>query len=85
MWNSILTVDEVRTLWTVGEGAFRNWAVDEDAYVSSADLKHWWRIAFDSTDIGKDYVDGSSVDLMDQASNVSAADIQANYPGISLP
>lgn len=82
VWNSALTAAEVTALYNSGNGAVVNWASNSGNYVSSANLVHWWRLGHNSLDIGKDYGVGTAIDVDTDATNITAADIVSDYPGI---
>ena len=55
VWNSALAVGEPPALFNAGEGKEVDWYTDSGAYVSSANLQHWWRLGLDPSDPGRDY------------------------------
>ena len=85
IWNSELSADEVTVLYNSGAGEGIDYASDSGDYVSSANLKHWWRLGFDSLDIGKDYGNHTTlIDVMDGAIGVDATDIVNDFQHLGL-
>lgn len=79
MWSVTLTSGEQAELYS--EGGAMDWGSNGVTYASSASLQHWWRLGHDSADIGADSgVHGSPVDVMEDAENISAADIVTDAP-----
>ena len=67
MWSSALGATEALALYNGGDGKGANWYADLGAYVSSDNLKHWWRLGLDPNDPGKDY--GTAAVLLDVDQN----------------
>ena len=83
LWSVVLADAEITALYNLGEGAAFNWGSNSGSYTSSASLQHWWRLGFDSGDIGADYgVSSTSIDVSVNAVNMDADDIVADYPGL---
>lgn len=74
LWDSVLTSGEQLAVYNSGAGKSFDLANDSGGYSSSGNLVRWWRLGFDSADIGKEYVD-DDVDLMDNAVNIDSGDI----------
>lgn len=78
MWGSVLTPDEIAEIYNSGDIGTFDLQADSGDYASSGNLVIWFRLGLDSDDIGKDTV--GSLDLMDNANNISAADIVTDSP-----
>ncbi len=73
VWNVALPTAEIIQVYNGGVGI--NLDGDVGDYSSSANLLHWWRLGFDSLDMGKDYgVHTNLFDVMDDAANITAGD-----------
>lgn len=82
IWDVVLDAAAVTELYNSGAGELVEYDTDGTNYTSSADLLHWWRLGFNSGDIGKDYGTHSTlIDVMDDATGIDATDIVASYPG----
>jgi len=87
-WSTALSGDEVASLNNDGTGsAWMNWLANKNSYTSKNNLIHWWRLGLDPSDIGDDYGSLGSdplnnVDLMEDAVNISTADLVTDYPGL---
>jgi hypothetical protein len=80
IWSSILTADELLTVYNGGDGENFNPQEDSGDYVSSANLVRWYRLGMDADNIGIDTVTPANSNLMDQASNVTSDDIVEDGP-----
>lgn len=80
MWNARLVAAEIVKLWNTGIGNALDWSENVGDYVSSANLKHWWRLGNSAGDIGGD--SGSvPIDVDTDASNITAGDdIKSDAP-----
>lgn len=78
VWSSTLTAAEVAAIYAARRRA--SLANNFGAYVSGANLQHWWRLGLDSADIGKDYGHaGTLIDVMTNAANITSADVSTGY------
>jgi len=80
IWDKTLTSDEVVSLYNSGAPANLNLQEDFGDYSSSDNLKHWFLLGNDSSDIGKDYGSEANIDLMANAVDITAADIVSDFP-----
>lgn len=81
MWNTAFDQANVTALYNGGDSDF-NLLRSSGNYNQSTALKHWWRVGHDSSDIGEDYGKHTNLfDVMDNAANISAADIATGNPG----
>lgn len=79
MWNTVLGDSEVTEIFN---GKFNiSLRSNSGPYISSSALQHYWRPGSDRNDIGKDEGFGSTkVDIMQNAANITVADIDTNIP-----
>ncbi len=76
IWDVVLTQAEVTALQNSGFPQNFDNRYDSGAYVSADSLQHYWRHGADASDIGSDYGNASIlIDIGDNASNITAADI----------
>jgi hypothetical protein len=75
MWDVVLTQAQVTVLENSGTPEAFNNLQDSGAYDASANLVHYWLLGFDSGDIGKDYGTGTPINVGDNSTNITAADI----------
>jgi hypothetical protein len=81
IWNAVLDQNNVTAIFNGGAGGEFNLGSDSGNYTNSSNLQHWWRHGHDADDIGKDEGNAAALyDLMDDALNVSSADIVADVP-----
>lgn len=73
VWSNVLSAAEALDLYN--RRASVDLSSDSGSYASSATMQHWWRMGFNILDIGDDYGVGTDVDIMDNASNISSADV----------
>jgi len=80
VWNKALSATEIAQVYAGNTSI--DLSEDHNAYVSSANLKHWWKIGEDLDDIGKDYGGASNlIDIDENSSNISYYnDIRGDYP-----
>src|SRR5262249_11171889 len=78
VWNTVLGSSAVATVYNAGTGAF-NLGANSGNYTSSVNLIHWWRLGFDSENIGRDY--GSSPADLDLPVDMDSSDIVPDIPG----
>ncbi len=80
IWDDYLTSAEITAIYNSGDIGI-DLASDSGSYASSANLIHWFQLGRDSSDIGKDYGNASTLyDLMDNQVDISAADIVSDVP-----
>lgn len=73
VWSSVLTSAEAAHIYAARRTI--NLRDNEGAYVSGANLQHWWRPGYDPSDIGKDFGRASTlIDIDTNASNITFAD-----------
>lgn len=83
IWDITLSAGAISELHNSGEGAVVDYSSNGTNYTSSGDLLHWWRLGFDSADIGKDYgVHTTLIDVLDDATGIDSSDIVTDYPGM---
>ena len=83
MWNVALAAAEIIDVYNYGDGPSLELSSDFGSYVSSSNLLHWWRLGFDSNDIGKDYGNHTAlIDVMADAVGIDSSDIVNDYPGM---
>lgn len=81
MWDVELSSDAFTDLYNGGEQF--DWTTSNGNYTETTNLQHYWRLGKDSGDIGADSgVASTLIDVMDNSSNITAADIVDDYPGI---
>jgi hypothetical protein len=81
IWDKDLTQNEVRALFNHGSPSSMDLNRNRGDYTAAYDLKHWWRLSFDVSDIGKDYGNASNlIDIDANAVGVTKADIVAEAP-----
>ena len=81
LFSVVLDQDNVTAIYNDGKAGF-DLQSDSGNYNQSSALEHYWKHGDDPDDIGKDYgVDPNLVDIGDNASNITAADIVTEYPG----
>jgi hypothetical protein len=82
IWDTVLGANEVSTIYNFGDGRF-DLNTDSGNYASSANLPHWWRLGFDSNDIGKDYGNHTVlINVMEDAFGIDVTDIVNDFPGM---
>ncbi len=83
VWSAELDVNSIGVLYNSGDGTLVDWSEDSGAYTEASELEHWWRLGFDSEDIGADSgVNATKIDVMDDAANITAADdVVSDGPG----
>lgn len=80
VWNSVLTSGEQAELYNSGDGSTVDLGSDGVTYASSANLQHWWRPGHRYPNIGEDFGKGSSIDVTEDADNITVADIVTDAP-----
>jgi hypothetical protein len=82
VWDVALSSDEVSILYNDGNGKVVNWAENTGAYVSSANLQHWWRMGHEvSPGLGADSGYAATlIDIGTGAVGVTDADRVADAP-----
>lgn len=79
-WNKVLTSSEVTEIYNSAAPGEFDLRENSGNYVSSENLLHWWRLGLDPNRIGKDYGRGHPIDIMHDATNISASDIVTDSP-----
>jgi len=70
------------TIYNAGNGKGFDLGTDTGSYTFSGDLQHWWRLGFDSGDLGKDSgIASTLIDVDANSVNITAADIVTDSPG----
>ncbi|KKL81111.1 hypothetical protein LCGC14_1998030, partial [marine sediment metagenome] len=82
IWNTALSPAAMSTVYNAGGASTFDPNENAGSYVSADNLRHWWPLGLDSSDIGKDYATFSPIDVLANAVNVTAADIVPDFPGI---
>ena len=83
LWDKPLTDPEQVSLYNRGNGRAVDWASNRAAYVSSANLQHWWRLGNKvSPELGADsgYA-GTLIDIEVDAVNITDDDREEDSPG----
>lgn len=79
IWNTALGQSAVTVLENSGSPENIDNQFNTGDYTSAGNLVHYWRHGFDAGNLGKDYgVVGTSIDILEDADNISADDI-VNY------
>lgn len=81
IWSAVLSEAECLVLYNAGAGSTVDWANDSGAYINSSNLQHWYRLGFDSGDIGADYGNGALLTALNSGANITVDDIVADFPG----
>lgn len=68
------------TIYNTGDGSGFNLGANAGSYTFSGDLQHWWRLGFDSSDIGKDSGIGSPLIDVNANGNLDSGDIVSDVP-----
>jgi len=80
VWDVVLTSTQITAVYNSGNQL--DLQVDSGSYGQSADLQHYWRHGFNSSDIGEDLGNASVlIDIGNNAENVTSADIVTDSPG----
>lgn len=68
-------------IYNGGNGEGFNLGASSGSYTFSGDLQHWWRLGFDSANIGKDSgVASTLIDVDEDSANITSDDIVADAP-----
>lgn len=81
VWDVKLSAAAISSLWNSGTINTIDLTTDFGSYSSSANCQHWYRLGFDSNDIGKDYGASSTLADLDNT-NMNADNIVTDFPGI---
>jgi len=74
-WDTNLPDNAVTAIYDSGNGYQLDLRNSKGNYTQTSNLKHQWLLGYDSASIGYDYVSSGNVDMMANATNISAADI----------
>jgi len=80
-WSSVLSPTEVAALYNNKVPLDPTKDSPGLGYTSSANLTHWCKLGHDISNIGKDYAPGGTLDLMNNAVNIDATDVEPGWPG----
>jgi hypothetical protein len=79
IWNSVLTNVEVAEVYSAHVSIDLRY--NRNAYVSAANLVHWWKLGEDSDDIGKDYtITTTPISLNELSTGITTDNIEGNAP-----
>jgi hypothetical protein len=83
IWDGAMTAAEALAIYNSGNPLDYSKDSSGIGYTKSADLYHYFRLGYNPADMGKDYgvAAGDKWDLMDNAANITTADIFASWPG----
>lgn len=83
IWDVELDSDNVTAIYNSGDGTSFDLRSDSGNYDQSANLQHWWVFGGDDSSdsaMGTDWADGTDVNIMTNASNVTTADLTSGSP-----
>ena len=83
LWDVVLDDAAQEVLWNLGNGPSVDWKQNDGAYVAAPNLKRWWRIGFNSGNIGRDYGRAAvPIDAAEAAVGIDASDVVSDFPGV---
>ena len=83
IWGAGLTGFDVTTLYNGGAGADPDYRVNSGTYDKAACLLHWWRLGFETGNLGKDFGNYfPMVDVMEDNLDIDATEVVSDFPGM---
>jgi hypothetical protein len=80
-----LSQNAIREAFNQGDAGSFMWDYDQGDYSSAADLQHWWRTPLEVDDMGKDYGNGTAIDIDTNAAGLGYGNVSAGSPdGVAI-
>jgi hypothetical protein len=82
IWNTQLSDDAVKDIYNRGAPHLVDLTKNVGSnYTAAANLQHWWRLGYDMSDLGKDYGNGTAIDVDTNSVGIDNTNITPTVPG----